>query len=118
MIALLPAACGGEPPQSDLVEALDLVAALPTAEVVRETDRIEIGKASATGHLGPGWSYRERSAGRAFRWTVGERSEVEIYISHPRALELEIRAEAIVAQDSISAELIGKSLNTPIAQVV
>ena len=91
--------CGAPPPPDDARLLADLAAELPVAEVRRERPALDLGTSGARSHLLGGWSWDETSPDggpgegrdRTFVWGVGDASELDLFLTAPRALELRLR---------------------------
>ena len=89
--ALIAAGCGPTTPDV----AIDLVAALPEAELLREASEIDLGTPEGRPHLGGGWSVDEtRRDGTTMVWAVGTRSELRFFLVQARQLTLRVRCAA------------------------
>lgn len=86
--------CGGH--LEDLRVVLDLVPALPVAEIHREVDTIELGTPLASQHLLWGWSWHEREPAEeggvtTYTWGLGDSSGLRFYLAARRDLRLDLR---------------------------
>ncbi|MEM9556435.1 MAG: sulfatase [Acidobacteriota bacterium] len=87
------AACTGPGADETEIRVIDLVDIMPSATVHRPTERLLTGSPETWGALLAGFHDRATDAaddpqGRVSTWTVGDRSEVELFIAAPRDTEL------------------------------
>ncbi|MEE2777915.1 MAG: sulfatase-like hydrolase/transferase, partial [Acidobacteriota bacterium] len=82
----------GEPAPE--VDVFDLAAALPRAEILRETTRIDLGTGDARRLLGFGWWVNDEVATGlkdTFVWGVDTESALTFFVVSPRALPVKLR---------------------------
>ncbi len=78
--------------RSQEIVSHDLVELLPSATVTPETSFIDFGSEAARTRLRAGFSADETSGdGTTFVWSEGAGSELELFVSEPRALALTVR---------------------------
>ena len=72
---------------------MDLVEEFRHAEVEAERPLVDFGRGSST--LGEGWSFAEETpSGTTFRWGLGLRSEVEVFLAWARELDVQMRCRS------------------------
>jgi len=116
-VALVAVAVGCGPANQQRV-VLDLVEALPVAEVLAEQAEVVFGTAAARPHLEEGWSLDEqRRDGTTFVWATGNRSVFRFYCSAPRDLAAHLRCAPFVFEGA-PAQVVDIGINgRPVAAV-
>jgi hypothetical protein len=97
-VLLIVVSIGGCFSPPDLEPIVDLVEALPRAQVSAERDLVDLGTPEGGSHLVAGWSWREKSRdGTTFVWSSGRRSVVEFFVADPGTLgsDLEVQARCL-----------------------
>jgi len=92
-VLLLTASCSCGPSVKGQPVLYDLVDEFESADLLWERDSLDFGSSQVQAALLEGWSHRGVSTdqGVTFRWGLGEKSALQVYIGAPRELTLTLR---------------------------
>ncbi len=107
-LSLLTVACGD--PEVEVPEhtAIDLLAQFEHADVQRSTEEIDLGTAAARRYQVSGWADVHRQLDgedRVATWTMGDRAELDFFVSRPVDLQLSWRCAPVEAHGTRSMAL-------------
>lgn len=90
------AGCTGPAGRGDDIAVYDFSRDFGMAEVAREQSRLRVADPDFERRLGDGWGPLETDAeGDSFRWTLGRRAEIDVFVTAPRDVHLICRCSSL-----------------------
>jgi arylsulfatase A-like enzyme len=116
LVGLIASPGCGPPPASWPVRE-DLVALLPVAERLVETERVDFGEPEARDHLLAGWSWEETYPLGSFVWALGSRSSLWIHVAEPGPRTLVLTGWSLDVPD-VPTQRVGVRVNgVPVGEI-